>query len=192
MTEPLVELKSHIFEFWFAQNALDQAIEFNPSWFEPEAGFDEKVAKRFALDYQQAIAGALAPLIRVPDGCVALVLLLDQFPRNMFRGTARAFATDKQALAVTRHAIREGFDTGVGLYPKMFLYLPLEHSESLNDQDHSVTLFRDLGAEVQLDHALRHREIIAEFGRFPGRNKALGRDSTPAERTFLEQEGAQH
>ena len=190
MTDSLAELTTQIFQFWFGQSALDQPIVFKQSWYDPEPGFDEQVAERFALDYQQAASGTLAPLLRSPAGCVALVLLLDQFPRNMFRGTARAFTTHEQARAVTRHAIKNEFDTGLSLYPRMFLYMPLEHSESLTDQDDSVSLFRALGAEDQLDHARRQHEIIAEFGRFPQRNEAVGRDSTPAERAFLEREDA--
>ena len=125
-----------------------------------------------------------------PRSCLALVLLLDQFPRNMFRGTARAFATDTKARELSRHAIASGFDRELSPIMRMFLYLPLEHSENLNDQLESVRLTSALVAgnpdyaEI-LQYAEQHLEIFRRFGRFPGRNHALGRQSTQEEMNFL-------
>ena len=124
-------------------------------------------------------------------GCLALCILLDQVPRNLFRGTPRAFILDPAAREVTRHALQQGFDSGLKETERMFLYLPLEHSEDLSDQQDCVRLMGALpnGAEY-LSYAERHRDVIARFGRFPHRNGILGRDSTEEELEFLKQSGS--
>ena len=123
------------------------------------------------------------------EGALALVLLLDQFPRNMFRGDARAYATDALARAVADRALARGFDQATNLVLRPFFYVPFMHSEALIDQDRSVRLYEALGETEQLRWATEHRDVVQRFGRFPGRNRALGRDPTPAEQAFLEADG---
>jgi uncharacterized protein (DUF924 family) len=124
-------------------------------------------------------------------GCVALCILLDQAPRNLFRGDPRSFASDAAARAVTRHALARGLDRDLPQEQRAFLYLPLEHSENLADQEACVRLFAGLDENPDgLDYAVRHRDIIARFGRFPHRNAVLGRTSTPEETEFLTQAGS--
>ena len=124
-----------------------------------------------------------------PESCLALVILLDQFPRNMFRGTGRAFAADALARAAAQTIVGRGWDRKMSTDERSFAYLPFEHSESLADQQRCCELMRPLGGETYR-YALRHREIIARFGRFPHRNAALGRDSTPEEIEFLKTPGS--
>lgn len=128
--------------------------------------------------------GDFDPWVRDADGALALLILLDQFPRNAFRGSARMFESDGQARGIARGAIESGFDKHVERDLRNFFYLPLMHSEDLADQDRAVELARELGGE-ELRYAILHRDIIRRFGRFPHRNEALGRTSTPEEQQFL-------
>jgi uncharacterized protein (DUF924 family) len=155
-------------------------------WFEPHEGFDQAIRLRFLSTYEAAANGELAAWEVSVEGALALVLLLDQFPRNMFRGDARAFATDALARGVADRALARGFDQATDLALRPFFYLPFMHSEALIDQDRSVRLYEALGDAEQLRWATEHRDVIQRFGRFPGRNPALGRDTTPAEQAFLE------
>ena len=159
-------------------------------WFFPTPEFDRLCTTRFLASYEDAAHGRLEDWKNGPRSCLALVLLLDQFPRNMFRGTARAFATDAKACELTRHAVSTGFDRELSPIMRMFLYLPLQHSENLNDQLESVRLTSELVSKDReytkvLEHAEQHLETFRRFGRFPGRNQALGRQSTPNEVKFL-------
>ncbi len=155
-------------------------------WFKKEPAFDSDVRERLGALHGRAAAGALDHWRDSADGCVALVILLDQVPRNLFRGEARAFATDDAARRLAFHAIERGFDQKVPQARRIFLYLPLEHSESLEDQEACVRLAAALDEDTTWhDYALRHRDVIARFGRFPHRNAALGRESTPEEEEFL-------
>lgn len=173
-----------VLNFCFAEGPSDR-------WFTKDPSFDGEVRARLAELHMQAASGAFDAWRESADGCVALCMLLDQAPRNLFRGDARAFATDRQALAVTRHALAQGFDRELPQVKRMFLYLPLEHSESLADQDLCVRLVSALDEDPRwLDYAVRHREIIARFGRFPHRNAVLGRTSTAEEEAFLKQPGS--
>jgi uncharacterized protein (DUF924 family) len=158
-------------------------------WFEQDESFDQAIRLRFLPSYEAAANGELAAWEESIQGALALVLLLDQFPRNMFRGKARAFATDALARAVAVRALSRGFDqvTVVALRP--FFYLPFMHSEAPIDQDRSVRLYEALGETEQLRYATEHRDVVQRFGRFPHRNRALGRDTTPAEQAFLEADG---
>jgi len=155
-------------------------------WFEQDQNFDQAIRSRFLPIYEAAANGALAAWEDSAGGALALLLLLDQFPRNMFRGTARAFATDAQARAVTDRALERGFDQAAEPALRPFFYLPFMHSEALSDQDRSVALYEALGDAEHLRFAREHRDIVQRFGRFPGRNRALGRETTPAEQAFLE------
>ena len=129
--------------------------------------------------------GELDGWLRDADGALALVLLLDQIPRNIFRSSAHAFATDPLARLHAGAAIAAGFDAQVDPALRLFFYLPFEHSETLDDQDRSIALFKSLGPGAYLDYAIIHRDVIARFGRFPHRNRALGRASTPDEQAWL-------
>lgn len=172
-----------VLEWWF-----DEATR--PNWFERSDAFDRAVAERLGEWHEKARAGALDGWAVTPHGLLALVILLDQVPRNIHRGTAAAFATDTKALALARLAVDRGFDQDMTLHERLFLYLPFEHAEDLADQERSVALFRALGEPTYLDYAIRHRDVIARFGRFPHRNAILGRQSTAAERQFLEEPGS--
>jgi uncharacterized protein (DUF924 family) len=163
--------------FWFE--------ELTPQdWFEVRPKTDETIRERFGGLYER-IGGAV-PEAALKDvrAARATIIVYDQFPRNMFRGDARAFATDGLALSVSRNAVEKGFDSGLGLHERQFLYMPFMHSEDLADQERSVELFETTD-ENTLKYAVEHRDIIARFGRFPHRNRALGRESTPDEKVFL-------
>jgi uncharacterized protein (DUF924 family) len=154
-------------------------------WFEQDEGFDQAIRLRFLPTYEEAANGELAAWEESVEGALALVLLLDQFPRNMFRGNARAFATDALARAVADRALARGFDQATELAMRPFFYLPFMHSEALIDQDRCVSLYEALGDGEQLRYAREHRDVVQRFGRFPHRNRALGRETTPTEQAFL-------
>jgi uncharacterized protein (DUF924 family) len=176
-----------VLAFWFDGVAGDDFTSRNRIWFGNDSAVDDAIRSRFAGLHADAAAGRLGAWETDPRGALALVVILDQFPRNMFRGTPAAFATDPQALAVARRAIDRGFDSLLRPVERLFLYLPFEHSETLADQERAVALVAALGDRNTLDYAERHREIIARFGRFPHRNAVLARASTPEEAAFLSQ-----
>lgn len=158
-------------------------------WFEKDEAFDAEICERFLATYEAAAAGQLPDWETTPDGAYALLLLLDQFPRNMFRGSPRAFATDALAVAIADRAVAKGFDA---LYPnpeRRFFYLPFEHAEDLMHQDRCVALSEASGDEDSTKWAIAHRDVIRDFGRFPHRNHILGRETTEAERAFLKEGG---
>ena len=157
-------------------------------WFAKDDGFDESCRERFLLAWEKAGRGELAEWEESPEGALALILLLDQMPRNMFRGDARTWSTDPQALAAAERALAKGFDTRVEAALRPFVYLPFEHAEDRKAQERSVKLFAILGVEEQTKWARHHQEIIARFGRFPHRNAVLGRESTPEELAYLEED----
>jgi uncharacterized protein (DUF924 family) len=158
-------------------------------WFEKDDAFDRAIRDDFLATYEAAAAGTLNAWERTPEGALALIIVLDQFPRNLFRNDARAFAADPLALAVTKRAIASGFDQKIEHELIPFLYMPLMHSENLADQLRCVDLFRDYGNENNLKFAEIHRDIIERFGRFPHRNRVLGRATTPQEQAFLDSGG---
>lgn len=163
--------------------------EAGPSrWFRKDAAFDEQFRLRFLAAHEAAAAGELDHWAADGQGALALLILLDQFPRNAFRGTSRMFDTDAKAREAARQALREGFDMQVDCELRNFFYLPFVHSEALADQDLAVELTRRLGGEP-LRYAVLHREIIERFGRFPHRNAALGRTTTAEEQRFLDDGG---
>jgi uncharacterized protein (DUF924 family) len=157
-------------------------------WFRKDEAFDALFRERFLATHKAAAHGELDPWIQEPEGALALVVLLDQFPRNAFRASPRMYATDAKARDVARAAIEWGFDLQVDPALRPFFYLPLMHSELLADHDRSVELARPLGGEHER-YAQHHRAIIERFGRFPHRNAILGRTSTPEEAQFLEEGG---
>lgn len=175
---------AEILAFWFAAQSAKR-------WFVSDPAFDAEVRTRLAGWSERASRGELEDWRSSAQGCVALCILLDQVPRNLYRGTARAFAADAAARAVARHALDRGFDRGLTQAQRLFLYLPFEHSESLADQDLCVRLMAELDEEpLWHDYAIRHRDVIARFGRFPHRNAALGRVSSAEEAAFLTQPGS--
>jgi uncharacterized protein (DUF924 family) len=169
-----------VLDFWFS----DRAREL---WFLRDGAFDTEILDRFQGLAEAAAAGELDDWLESAKGTLALIILLDQFPRNMHRGSALAFATDAKARSAARLALDRGYDQGATDDERCFLYLPFEHSEDLADQNRSVRLFEMLGDARWIDYAVRHREIVARFGRFPHRNAVLGRPSTPEEEAFLEE-----
>jgi uncharacterized protein (DUF924 family) len=158
-------------------------------WFKKDTAFDDDIRARFLPTYEAAAAGKLAAWEETADGALALLLVLDQFPRNMFRGSARAFAADPLARAVAGRAIAGGFDRLAKLSERTFFYLPFEHSENLADQERCVALARATGDADALKWAELHAGIIRRFGRFPHRNAALSRVTTADEQAFLDSGG---
>jgi uncharacterized protein (DUF924 family) len=157
-------------------------------WFRKDAAFDEQFRNRFLMAHEAATRGELDDWAGDAQGALALLILLDQFPRNAFRGTPRMFESDAKAREIARRALRDGFDAQVDADLRNFVYLPFMHSEQLADQDLAVELTRALGDEP-LRYAIEHRDIIEKFGRFPHRNAVLGRATTPEERRFLDDGG---
>jgi uncharacterized protein (DUF924 family) len=178
--------------FWFGP--ASERGKAHKYWFVKSEAFDLEVRERFLAVYEDAAAGKLTHLKESAADCLARIVLLDQFPRNMFRGTPRAFATDPLALETARHAVDRGFDRSLLPVERLFVYLPFEHSEALADQDRSCDLTRALDAYPETNdvyrYALAHRDIIRRFGRFPHRNAILGRASTPEELEFLKGPGS--
>jgi uncharacterized protein (DUF924 family) len=178
-----------ILEFWFGHDEPVSA-DHQRRWFAADANFDRMCVERFAGDHIAAVAGELDQWKCEPRSSLALVILLDQFPRNMFRNTSRAFATDTAALSVVRGAIAEGFDRQLPPLRRVFFYMPFQHSEEITDQDESVRWCRDLARDYPecagfLHYAESHREVIRRFGRFPLRNGILNRASTADEVVYL-------
>lgn len=155
-------------------------------WFTKDDVFDKEIRERFFNTYEAAAAGKLSDWEQSAQGALALLILLDQFPRNMFRADARAFATDPLARAITAGAIVRGFDSQVPEELRGFFYLPFEHSEDLADQERCIALNKAIGDAENLKWAEIHAGIIRRFGRFPHRNAALGRTTTPEEQAFLD------
>jgi uncharacterized protein (DUF924 family) len=155
-------------------------------WFTKDDAFDRAVRERFLTTYEAAASGKLSAWEMTPEGALALVIVLDQFPRNMFRGDARTFAADPIAREISERALARDFDQKIPAGERQFLYLPFEHSESLADQERAVALFLATGDAELLKWADLHADIIRRFGRFPHRNAILGRETTPEEQAFLE------
>jgi len=156
------------------------------AWFKKDAAFDDEIRRRYLATHEAAAAGQLSAWEHSADGALALLILLDQFPRNMFRGQARMFASDPLARAIAAGAIVRGFDAQVDKEMRGFFYLPFEHSEDPADQARAVTFYKAIDDADGLKWAELHADIIRRFGRFPHRNAALGRATTPEEQAFLD------
>lgn len=167
-----------ILDFWFSQ-------EVERDWFHINPVIDQQIRARFGDLYERARAGELSAWLQGSETALALVILFDQFPRNMFRGTPRAFESDELARSASRTAIDRHFDQQRSIKERSFFYLPLEHSEDLLDQIECVQLYRRMKDEENLKYAIEHHDIIARFGRFPHRNKVLGRENSDEEEEFL-------
>jgi uncharacterized protein (DUF924 family) len=180
-TTPAPQSAANVLAFWLAAGP--------DRWFEDDAAFDAAIRERFMATYEAAAAGLLSGWENQPESALALVIVLDQFSRNMFRNSARAYATDPLSRAIAERAIARGFDRQVAMPERNFFYLPFEHSEELADQERSVALIGQTGDADLLKWAERHADIIRRFGRFPHRNAVLGRTTTPDEQAFLDAGG---
>jgi uncharacterized protein (DUF924 family) len=158
-------------------------------WFKKDVAFDAEIVERFLLLWQSAAAGKLAAWEATPEDALALVIVLDQFPRNMFRGNGRSYDSDALARAVADRAIARGFDQQMPRGERQFFYLPFMHSEDLGDQERCVDLARAYGDDEFTKYAEQHADIVRRFGRFPHRNATLGRATGPEERAFLDEGG---
>lgn len=158
-------------------------------WFKKDPAFDDEIRERFLATHEAAAAGQLSDWEQSAQGALALLILLDQFPRNIFRGDARAFATDPLARAIAAGAIIRGFDSQVPKEMRGFFYLPFEHSENLADQERCIAFHKAIDDTEGLKWAEIHADIIRRFGRFPHRNTALGRTTTAEEQAFLDSGG---
>ncbi len=168
---------TQVLHYWFD--------ELQPeAWFRKDERVDAAIRARFGELYEQ-LAQIRPEQLATPLECLAAVIALDQFPRNLFRGSPRAFATDALALSIAQHAIAAGFDEQLTPQQRLFVYMPFQHAEDRAVQARSIGLFTRLGLGENLDYAYRHKEIIDRFGRFPHRNEVLGRESTTEEREFV-------
>ena len=167
-----------VLEFWFSDRV-------RAHWFSSTPELDREVRQRFEGLWRQAAQGELDAWAAEPGGCLALVIVLDQFPLNMYRGEPRCFETEARAADIARAAVDRGLDDSIEPERLTFLYMPLMHREDLADQDLAVRLFRERGLSENLKFAEHHRGLIRSFGRFPHRNAILGRESTDEERTYL-------
>lgn len=167
-----------IIDFWFSERV-------SKLHFAKNTDFDKEVYDLFFATYEKALNGGLVDWQETPEGSLALIILLDQFSRNMFRNTPKSFESDKQARDIARLAIKNQFDHKLSKEQRVFLYMPFMHSENLKDQEVSIDLYKKLGIEENLKFAVAHYDIIKRFGRFPHRNSTLGRKSTNEEVEFL-------
>jgi uncharacterized protein (DUF924 family) len=185
-------LALEVLRFWFGEGA--EYGRRHKCWFEKDPAFDAAVKQRFQALHEETIAGGHRDWLEEPRACLARIIVLDQFPRHIHRGAARAFSSDPLALEAAKHLVDKGWDRELLPVERMFAYLPFEHSETLEDQKRACALCEALLAfpEVADTHryALAHHDVIRRFGRFPHRNAALGRASTPEEREFLKQPGS--
>ncbi len=173
----------NVLQFWFEELEQDD-------WFRKNSAVDETIASRFA-DYPEAIHETpLEELVTSGERALASVIVLDQFPRNLYRGQDKAFAFDRYAREIAHAAIAAKRDQALSLDQRLFLYLPFEHSEDLADQERAVALIAELGSDQYTDYALAHKKVIERFNRFPHRNRALGRTSTPEEEAYLAEPGS--
>lgn len=170
---------TELIEYWYADSTRKY-------WFKATEDFDQHLAAKFSQQWQQALDGQYDEWLNSASGCLALCILLDQIPRNIFRGSAKAYASDEKARAVCKHAIATGLNSSLSPDHSRFLYMPLMHSEVLADQDLSIRMFAEAGLPKQSKFAHHHRAIIAEYGRFPHRNEKLGRISNDLEIAYLQ------
>lgn len=170
-----------VLDFWFSDSVAGER------WFKSDAALDREIQEQFGTDVENAATGAYDSWPNDPEGALALLILLDQFPRNLFRGSAKAFASDRKAQDIAKAAVSRGFDQQVAPERRLFFYLPFEHAEDLALQERSVELITPLESAIPdvAFYAERHRALIRDFGRFPHRNRTLGRESTPAELEYL-------
>jgi uncharacterized protein (DUF924 family) len=196
---PFSDRAQAILAFWFGALDSPDHGNYRKEWFVKDSGFDAQLRQQFLTDAEKAAAGDYDAWQTTPQSAVALVLLLDQLPRNLFRDQPRSFASDPQALSLAQNLVASGVDQPLIPAYRFFIYVPFEHSEEMANQNRSVALMQSLidsepnleeGFKNGLDYAIRHREVIERFGRFPHRNSILNRASTPEEVAFLQQPGS--
>ena len=188
---PVVDDTQSVLDFWFGS----PAGAYRKQWFRKDPNFDAQIRHHFLALYWAMVASSAESWLRTAKASLARIIVLDQFARNMFRGTPQSFAADPLALATAEQAIEQGYEAELLSVERFFLYLPFEHSENLIHQNRCVQYFETLIQDAPdlhdgLDYARRHRDVIARFGRFPHRNEILGRQSTEAELAFLKQPGS--
>ncbi|WP_420559876.1 DUF924 family protein [Tepidicaulis sp.] len=172
---------AEVLEFW---------REAGPErWFAKDAAFDAEIIRRFTAARGEALSGAYDDWADEPEGALALIILLDQFSRNIYRDEPRAFEADEKALRLARDAIAKGHDKQLSTQDRVWIYMPFMHAENLGVQEESVKLFEELGIENNLAYAIAHRDVIAKFGRFPHRNALFGRESSAEELAYLKEHG---
>ncbi len=193
----MIQTSEDVLEFWFGDDLEDRDIVTSrlEIWFGSDPLYDSQIRDQFAETIERAVAGELDPWVQSARGSLALIILFDQFPRNIFRGEARAFATDGRALAIANSGIERGLDVELGLIERLFFYVPFEHAEDLDMQDRCASLFLELHdlatpafKEIfanSVSQSKNHRDVIRRFGRFPTRNSALGRASNDEERAWI-------
>lgn len=188
------EKQREILDFWFGGDSLHE-LDRSDVWFGKATALDNQIRARFGERVESAGTGAFDDWAKTAQGALALILLLDQFPRNIYRGDAKSFAFDERARRIAENALDRGLDSKLSVIERIFLYLPFEHSEDLAAQDRAVELYTRLAADAEpderaivdqaLEYASLHRAIISRFGRFPHRNDLIGRETSPEEREFL-------
>ena len=181
----MLDKAEEIVRFWFSEKV-------KPLWFNSTVEFDNELRIRFLDVVNAALNDELVDWLQSPSGCLALVIVLDQFPLNIFRGKTESFCGESKSRQVAHHAIEQGFDHNLSNEQKAFLYMPFMHSENLDDQDLSVKLFEKAGLKENLRFAIHHRDIVRRFGRFPHRNKILDRVSSEEELAYLASDEAFH
>lgn len=180
-----------ILEFWFGKEGEPGYGEFREEWFAAEPEYDQEIRERFLATREEALEGKLDHWLDHPRGALALIIVLDQFSRNMFRGSPKMYEGDGKALAVADKALVRGFDGELPIFQRWFLYMPFVHSEDLDDQRRAMELFQSRGEHGSGDGPGEwHLRTIERFGRFPHRNEILGRQSTPEEAEFLEEQAS--
>jgi len=182
-----------ILDFWFGREDDPGYGKFREAWFRKDPAFDQEIREWFEDLQEEAAAGALDGWREEARSCLALVILLDQFPRNMYRGDAKSYATDRKAQVTAEYAVDHALDRELPDFQRAFLYMPFMHSEDLEHQRHAVELFgalQEWGDSDPAHYAVLHMRIVERFGRFPHRNEILGRPTTPEEAEFLKQPGS--
>ncbi len=179
------DTKQEVLSFWFEETLPQQ-------WFQKNESFDQEIKERFMVTYEMARKDLCTDWVKNADGVLALCIVLDQFPRNMFRDSPKAFETDDKILGIVKEGINKGFDSILAPVKRRFFYMPFMHSEDLKDQTRCVSLFETMKNDdpMSYEYAVKHFEVIEKFGRFPHRNKVLGRESTEEELKYLSLPGA--
>jgi uncharacterized protein (DUF924 family) len=181
--DPLAE---QILNLWFGTTDMTTPLEKRDVWFHSTPEFDQTLINDYPPVHERALAGEYNHLKATPEECLALIISLDQFPRNIYRGTPRAFAADAKAREVTTHALDNGFHKGLEKWPKIFMYLPFEHSEQFEHHERILPLYKEVADEHSIMSAQGHHDTIKKFGRYPHRNEVMGRQNTPEEDEYME------
>jgi uncharacterized protein (DUF924 family) len=179
------DIAQNILTFWFGTIDLEADIKKRDIWFKSTPEFDSELTRLFSDIHERAATGDFDYLRDVPAECLALVISLDQFPRNIYRGSGKAFHADSKARELSHHALSNAYDNTISIEARKFFYLPLVHSEDLNDQELAVKKYKAFNDEKSLASSIGHRDAIEKFGRFPHRNRVLGRENTPEEEEYL-------